>query len=132
MGTTRAARGGGSAWSALDDDGFWEARDQNDDPNGTFGGRLERFERSLEALCVGFAEGRGEGGGGEGAAESRVGGGGGEEGAVDGEIVAEAARDDDGDGDDGDGARRRAHRRGENERRSDSAGRWVSMAQVRK
>ena len=32
-------------------------------------------------------------GGGEGAAESRVGGGGGEEGAVDGEIVAEAARD---------------------------------------
>ena len=50
MGTTRAAREGTSTWSALDDDGFWEARDQNDDPNGTFGGRLEKFERSLEAL----------------------------------------------------------------------------------
>ena len=77
MGTTRAAREGTSTWSALDDDGFWEARDQNDDPNGTFGGRLEKFERSLEALCVGFAEGRGEGGRGVRAPLSRASGEGG-------------------------------------------------------
>lgn len=77
MGTTRAAREGTSTWSALDDDGFWEARDQNDDPNGTFGGRLEKFERSLEALCVGFAEGRGEGGRGGRAPLNRASGEGG-------------------------------------------------------
>ena len=50
MGTTRAAREGTSTWSALDDDGFWEARDQNDDPNGTFGGPVSYTHLTLPTI----------------------------------------------------------------------------------